>query len=51
MLQKLDKYTQSKCEKRLSVNELPSWDKLPTLLQERCQMLENVDQVWKNGQI
>ncbi|XP_032586195.1 uncharacterized protein LOC122757818 [Drosophila mojavensis] len=51
VLQKLDKCTQAKWEERSSANELPSWAKLSTFLQERCRMLENVDQVLQDGQV
>ncbi|XP_075158171.1 uncharacterized protein LOC142231448 [Haematobia irritans] len=40
---KMDRSTQIKWEEGLPVNELPSWDSMSSFLEQRCRMLENLE--------
>jgi len=45
---KLDQRTREKWEEDLSITELSTWDAMESFLENRCRMLENLDQVLVN---
>jgi len=45
---KLDQRTREKWEEDLSITELSTWDAMESFLENRCRMLENLDQALVN---